>query len=280
MSNVTIADWSAAKITSEVYRAKFLEIVRILTDWYGTSMENKDVLEFGCGEGTTALSLALQHNPKRVVGVEVLDVYNKCLSFAQEQIGLQSLPSNFNLYKIFPGEELLQFGKFDFIYSWSVFEHVQQDLLPVVLKSIRAALKKEGLFFLQISPLYYSAMGSHLYPWVSIPWGHLLLQQDRYYQQLFEAPDTPSAVRDQWSVYIPLEAEKFDERRALWDTYFSLNKVTVPYLCRLVQEAGFEIVRDYRTKDEFQIPQRLAEIFNEDIITTQQIVLLMRPKQR
>src|SRR5271165_2499408 len=65
-------------------------------------------------------------------------------------------------------------------------------------------------------------------------------------------------------------------RLLLWDTFVSLNRITAPQLCRLVTDTGFKIVRDYRTQDEIPIPPDLAEIYNEAILTTQQIVLLLR----
>jgi hypothetical protein len=132
------------------------------------------------------------------------------------------------------------------------------------------------LFFLQISPLYYSPNGSHMGPWVTEPWAHLSMQQDVFYQRLLSAPTTPVNVRSEWSVYIPLEQDTAGERAALWDTYVTLNKVTPQQLCRQIREAGFEILRDYRTKTEHPIPPNLSEIYNDDVLQTEQIVLLMR----
>ena len=272
------ADWSIEKIQDPLYRTKFVTVPDIISDWLSETggVYKKDVLEFGCGEGTMALGMALRKQPQRVVGVEVLDVYEQCLPMARQQIGLQSLPHNLFLRKIAPGSDLTRFGTFDVIYSWSVFEHVSQDMLAPALGSIKSALNPDGSFFLQTTPLYYSANGSHMGPWIPEPWAHLWMQHDVYQRKLLEAPTTPPNVRSEWSVYIPLDADQITERAALWNTFLTLNRITAPQLCRLVTEAGFKIVRDYRTRDEIPIPPNLAEIYNEDILTTQQIVLLLR----
>jgi 2-polyprenyl-3-methyl-5-hydroxy-6-metoxy-1,4-benzoquinol methylase len=117
-----------------------------------------------------ALSMAIRKEAHRVVGVDVLDVYEGCLPQAQEEIGLRSLPGNLEFRQIIPGQELEQFGQFDVIYTWSVVEHIVQDMLVRALASIKTALKPNGSVFLQISPLYFSAGGSHLAPWVPEPW--------------------------------------------------------------------------------------------------------------
>jgi hypothetical protein len=104
------------------------------------------------------------------------------------------------------------------------------------------------------------------------------MQEDAYYKLLMSAEKTSSEMRSQWSVYIPLDADLSTERSILWNTYITLNKLTAPQLCRLANDVGFEIVRDYRTKDEFPVPPHLAEIYDPSVLTTQQVVLLMRPR--
>jgi SAM-dependent methyltransferase len=270
--------WSIDRCHSDIYRNKHLNVVRILDEWFEPhgGLAGKDVLEFGCGEGTVALGLALQKKPSRVVGVEILDVFEQCFPLAQENLGLHSLPKNLELHQIVPGQDLSHFGMFDCIYSWSVFEHVTQDLLPVVFKGIKSVLKPNGTMLLQISPLYYSCYGSHLSPWIPIPWGHLTLQNDVFYQHLMSAEETPNDVRSAWAVYIPIDAKREIERRILWETYSTLNKVTAPQLARIINGSGLKIVRDYRTVAETPVPKELSELFSEDILKTEQIVWMLQ----
>jgi SAM-dependent methyltransferase len=268
-------DWSLKSIRTELYRSKFVDVPDIIEEWLldQGGISGKDVLEFGCGEGTMALSMALRKDARRVVGVELLDVYKHCATNARLELGLQSLPNNLEFGKISAGQGLGQFGEFDLVYSWSVFEHVSQDMLQRALASIKSILKPKGIFFLQISPLYYSAAGSHLAPWIAEPWAHLAMQHEEFHETLSSAGVTPPHVREEWAVYIPRDTDTVSERSLLWQTYVTLNKITAPQLCRLVRQAGFKIDRDYRTKDEIAIPVNLAEVYDHDILITQQIVL-------
>jgi SAM-dependent methyltransferase len=266
------------KIQDALYRAKFVNVPDIIDDWlaeYG-GVANKDVLEFGCGEGTMALGVALRKQAQRVVGVEILDVHKQCLSLANRQICLDALPSNLHLRQIAPGADLTVFGAFDIAYSWSVFEHVSQHMLERAMGSVFAALKPGGFFFVQISPLYYSPNGSHLMPWVCEPWAHLLMQDDAFKSRLFGAPETPAQIRNEWAVYIPDAADIATERGILWNTYETLNRMTAPNLRRLVESTGFEVLRDYRTHADFDIPQSLLDVFQRDVLLTEQVVLLAR----
>jgi SAM-dependent methyltransferase len=267
-------------IQDPTYRAKFVNLPDIIEDWLGPygGIRGKDLLEFGCGEGALALGMALRKEARRVVGIEVLDVYKHCLPIAKKQLRLETLPENIELVKIEPGGPLAQLGQFDFVYTWSVVEHVAQYMIADALGTIRDALKPGGLFFLQISPLYYSAFGSHMQPWIPEPWAHLSMQHDLYKKAIYDAPPTSEEVRAAWGVYIPEGADKETERAALWETYTTLNRLTAPQLCRLVEDAGFEILRELRTQDADSVPPNLAEIYNTETLTTQQIVLLMRKK--
>lgn len=265
-------------ISDPLYRTKFGSLPDIISDWLSESggLYKKDVLEFGCGEGTAALGIAIRKEAQRVIGVEILDVFEQCLPLAQAQLGITELPANLYLRKIAPGSPLTVFGTFDVIYSWSVFEHVSQELLRPAMASIFEALNPGGHFFLQIDPLYYSPNGSHMMPWLREPWAHLTMQANEFRTKLFDAPKTEAKVRNEWAVYIPLEADTSAERAALWETYETLNRVTAPYLRRLAESAGFEVVRDYRTKTEHEIPGELLDAYDREALTTEQVVLLLR----
>ena len=55
--------------------------------------------------------------------------------------------------------------------------------------------------FLQTTPLYYSAEGSHFKPWTPEPWAHLVMQQDLFYQALRMATENRQQADDLIHVY-------------------------------------------------------------------------------
>ena len=62
-------------------------------------------------------------------------------------------------------------ASFDFVYSWSAFEHVSKPL--EMLQEIRRVVRPDGHFFFQLWPFYQSAYGSHLWDWFADEHHHL-----------------------------------------------------------------------------------------------------------
>lgn len=234
-------------------------MVSVLSSWfepYG-GFAGKDVLDFGCGEGTAALGIALQHGARRIVGVDPGEKIWKCLPNAREQLGLDQLPKHLEFSLIEPDADLSVFGTFDFVYSWSVFEHVSQNLIVDRLRALKGVLRPGGVMFLQTTPLYHSAWGAHFRAQNVAPWAHLSLQQNLLYSELRKG------------------CASAEEADFLWSQIFeTLNKATAPGLIRAAKEAGFEVVREYRTSTEESPSAELLEIFTEDVLTTEQLVFL------
>jgi cyclopropane fatty-acyl-phospholipid synthase-like methyltransferase len=253
-------DWSAESIQDATYRSKFIDVPAVIADWVGDhgGLAGKDVLDFGCGEATMALGIALRYGARRVVGVEIHEEIDNAVPYARAQLGLERLPANLELKRVEADSSLEVLGSFDVVYSWSVFEHVTQTAILDCLVKLRRVLRPAGVMFLQTTPLFYSAEGSHLKPWVPAPWAHLSMQQDLFYAALRAATENRKQADDlQW-------------------VYETLNRVTAPELLRAANEAGFEIIREYRTYDEIPIPEPLKEIYTEEALTTQQLVFLAK----
>jgi SAM-dependent methyltransferase len=262
MIEAEVPAWSADRISDEHYRACFIDVPPIVAGWLADhgGLSNRDILDFGCGFGIAALSIALREPTARVVGLDIMPDVTQCLQRASEQIGLQRLPSNLSLYQVTPGQPPASFGRFDIIYSWSTFEHIDQRLLPEIVSQLRQALKPGGKLFVQIAPLYYSSEGSHLLPWIPERWGHLSNQHDIYREKLQQA--------------VNHEKVAFD---SLWSMYSTLNRLTAEQLVRAVVSGGFSIIRQSCSREEHEIPQGLLDVYMEEALRTFQIVLLAEP---
>jgi cyclopropane fatty-acyl-phospholipid synthase-like methyltransferase len=245
-----------------VYRNKFVNVPDTIADWvrdYG-GLAGRDVLDFGCGEATMALGIALRHAAHRVVAIETHAEIDNCVPYAKAELGLDILPANLELIRVQPDSTLDPLGTFDVIYSWSVFEHVSQELIVSCFEKIKRVLRPQGVMFLQTTPLYYSAEGSHLKPWVPAPWAHLSMQQSLLYEALRRKTDSEEQANHlQW-------------------VYETLNRVTAPQLLRAARRAGFEILREYTTSDDMEIPLEVKERYNESVLRTNQLVFLARHK--
>ncbi len=245
----------------QAYEAKFKTLPDIISSWvapYG-GVAGKDMLDFGCGEATTAIGFARNYPARRVVGIDIMPDVHLCAPLAREMLGLDELPGNLSLHQIQPGLLHDPTETFDIIYSWSVFEHIEQRILPSVLAQLRLALRPGGLLFIQIAPLFYSSEGAHLNHLVPEPWGHLINQHSLYREKLRAACPDDASFNSHWA------------------TYTTLNRITAPALLKAVRAAGFNVLRDYTTREDLDIPTQLEGIFERDVLLTNQVVLLAQP---
>jgi len=242
------------------FRARFVDVPATVADWLApyAVLEGAEVLDFGCGEGIAALGLAMRFGPKRVVGVDIMPDPERCLSVAKAHLGIDSLPANLQLHRVRPGYLHDANDRFDFAYSWSVFEHVDQTLLDHSISLVSSALRPGGVFLVQIEPLYYSAEGSHLFHVLKQPWIHLRMQHNRLEDLLRR---TLSDV---------------DQANALWSTYCTLNRITHQDLVARIRKGGFEILRTLTTTQDVAPPAELLGAFDKAALVTNQVVVLAR----
>ena len=252
-----------AEISDQAFRDRFRKLPMIIDAWVRPhrSLAGARVLDFGCGEGITALGLAMNYGPAQVIGVDIMPDPERCMEQARKHLGLESMPSSLRLHQVRPGELPNDARELDLVYAWSVFEHVDQTILDALLTQLHDRLKPGGLAFLQIDPLYYSSNGSHLSEKVPVPWGHLSMQANLYEASVRAACGSP------------------EEFESLWSTYRTLNRITADELKKAVERAGFRVERFRAMTDPARPPASLRAIYRSKVLRTQQVVILARKRQ-
>jgi len=250
-----------ANATSDsVFRSKFVHLPHYVSQWlkdFG-GLDGKRIMDFGCGLGTTAASIALTRSPAAVLGVDINDEHKACLADLRRHVSVAELPPNLAFERVLPGEMPSE-GNFDIIYSWSVFEHIDKALYDDVLRKLRDQLAGPGFLFVQIAPLYYSSEGSHLARYGLANWEHLTSQLNHVQKRVFSA-----------------EGISAEEKNCDWGCFMTLNKVTVDDVVSAVINNGFALERLYMTKEEKLPPEELTRVFREEALTTNQMVALFR----
>jgi 2-polyprenyl-3-methyl-5-hydroxy-6-metoxy-1,4-benzoquinol methylase len=258
MTETTLA-MSRNKDFDPEFEVRYTVVADIIQSWTAQYLDvsSADVLDFGCGEGITALGFARRFQAKSVSAVDIMPDVRRCLDRSMQNLGLP-LPANLQARQIAPAEDFMAGKKFDLIYSWSVFEHIEQTILDEVIAQIASRLKPGGLLFTQIAPLFYAADGSHLAHRIPEPWAHLTMQGDLYLKRLTEA------------------CTRTDERDALWACFSTLNKLTAPELKRRLDRTGMTLLREYTSEnaDSGEPPSALLEVFTREALMTNQVVLL------
>lgn len=125
-------------------------------------IENKVVIDFGCGEGHEALEMA-QHGARKVIG---LDIQEQFLQVARENAARAGLNDRCE-FTATPRE------KADVIVSLDAFEHFDDPL--AILKTMRGLLKDDGCVIASFGPTWYHPLGGHA---VSVfPFAHLIFTE-------------------------------------------------------------------------------------------------------
>jgi len=212
------------------------------------------ILDFGCNYGIKTLGVAKLFPTSRIIGIDIND---KFIHLPTINYTDQKLPVNLNFIQITPGEKLSNFMKVDFVYSWSVFEHVDIKIIKAVCEDIYNALNPNGIFFLQINPLYYSPYGSHLESVFSEPWYHLQNKGD------MENKITSLQISE-------------ERKKSHLSLYNSLNHITYSELKQIIQETGFTIEKKFIGKTSLKPPSSLLTVYPEEDLMIEGIQLILK----
>jgi ubiquinone/menaquinone biosynthesis C-methylase UbiE len=229
-------------------------------------------MDMGCGDGITVLGVS-QSPAQEVVGVDLTEAFNRLPEKAAQVLQLEKLPEKLHFVRVEEHKPLpFKSGHFDAIYSWSVFEHVQN--VPQTLGEIHRVLRKEGVFFLQIEPLYHSPYGSHLRRLINEPWAHLLMDEASYIGRARAAKDN---VREEEKDILYQQNVFEAVREYLISEFRKLNRITVDQLLFWVEQAGFHIV-EQRTGQiaEYKIPEVLLRQYSEYDLRTNEIQIVLK----
>ena len=206
------------------YEVAAQQIVSFCED-AGLSLADLEIADVGCGDGIMALGLCELVKPRGLVGFDIVPTSVDTLAARARAEGVdEALPDALEFRQSDATALPAADHAFDFVYSWSAFEHVND---PIgVLDEIRRILRPGGHFFLQLWPFYLSAKGSHLWQWFDQDFHHLLTDSDEIRAAMQRSDRHP---RD-WTAYMSHEFEQ-------------LNRITIGELQQAVIAAGFDVRR-------------------------------------
>ncbi len=140
----------------------------------GCRSKDNSVADIGTGDGILAAGLCTLAHPDVLVGYDVEPVDVADLKGELAARGLGDLPPTLRFDVSFPDRVPAATGAFDYVISWSVFEHVSEPL--AMASEIRRLLAPGGLAMIQLFPFYLSEHGDH--GWSRPSFEHLLTHED------------------------------------------------------------------------------------------------------
>ncbi len=231
--------------------------------------EGRSVIDFGCGDGATALGVASNARAS-VIGVDLCRSFDSLPELAVRTLGTRLLPPNLSFRENTEAGPLpFPDACVDLVYSWSVFEHLAD--VRSVLAELQRIVKRGGTLFIQIEPLFHSPYGSHLRRLVDEPWAHLSRNEDDYLALAAAARDTvPASEQD-----VLYRTYAFEEVKGyLIAEYKRLNRITAGDLLAAVTEEGFTVVWTKLLTTDLSPPEALLARHARELLVTDQVVLL------
>ncbi len=144
------------------------------------------VLDLGCGDGITALGVALRYHPRELVGVDPYRTYESLPSIlARHGLGHLELPSNLRFLPEDANALPFDDDAFDAVISWAAVEHFAGGYVQA-LREVRRVLKPGGLLFIHPG-LYYWNRGHHLAEYSDEPFFHLVKSREEIREMVFSA---------------------------------------------------------------------------------------------
>jgi SAM-dependent methyltransferase len=266
--------WSDGNIKDAWFESHFHYAADVVAQWLGPGkLTQAHILNFGCGDGITDLGLILRHQARQITGVDISKTYLGLGQLAAREIGLRRLPRELTFQRISAGASFDLASPCDLIITWSTFEHIELAYMKGILANLHRVLQPDGLFFLQINPLYFSPFGSHLSRFKLPPWAHLLWSQEQVIQTVMDfAGDIPSdEVEENFHTRDFTAYKQF-----VLSEYQQLNQLTSSQLVQLLKENGFAVIREAFGQVNLSPPPALSSRFSEHDLLTDEIRLLLK----
>ena len=136
---------------------------------FWNSVKDKNVLDFGCGEGGFVVAMAANSTCK-VDGIDIQDEFK----VATDYINQHKIT---NAQLIAGNSKILKDASYDVIISHDSFEHFEQP--EIILDEMVRLLRPNGQLFIKFGPTWMSPYGRHMSGTFkkSRPWIHLLIPE-------------------------------------------------------------------------------------------------------
>jgi ubiquinone/menaquinone biosynthesis C-methylase UbiE len=217
------------------------------------------ILDVGCGDGITDLSIALRTQCEELVGIDPFSGFDRLPSIVAANHLPADAVSASNIRFMAEDANFLPFpdDSFDVLLSWGSIEHIAGGYLQA-LREMKRVLKPEGLLMMHPG-LYYSNAGHHLGEFSSEPFFHLKKSREDIRRMVLETPPR----------YIDRSGE-FATNEQYFQWYTELNPITVTSIERELRALDFRPWRvAIRTEPIIEYTPEIEHYPLQDLATTE-----------
>jgi 2-polyprenyl-3-methyl-5-hydroxy-6-metoxy-1,4-benzoquinol methylase len=143
---------------------KFVRATSILEFLVSRSLDGKRFLDFGCGEGHTAIK-AMEFGATTSVG------------FDTTKQGALDLESESGVFLTTKYEEVIKRGPYDIILIYDVLDHIKGENAESLLAKAKSLLSQDGVVYLRCHP-FCGRHGGHTYKQLNKAFAHLILTKE------------------------------------------------------------------------------------------------------
>jgi ubiquinone/menaquinone biosynthesis C-methylase UbiE len=216
------------------------------------------VLDVGCGDGITDLSIAMRTGCRELVGIDPFRGYERLPDIiARNHLPSDAVPGNLRFMDADANSLPFPDDRFDVVLSWGSLEHIAGGYAQA-LAEIRRVLRPGGLFFVHPG-LYYSNFGHHLGEFCDEPFFHLKKPLEEIRRIVLENPPR----------YMDRSGE-FSTPAQYWQWFRELNPITVTGFEQELRALDFEPWRvAIRTEGVIEYTPEILRYPMQDLATTE-----------
>jgi SAM-dependent methyltransferase len=214
-------------------------LTRSWTAFSDSHVVDKDVLDFGCGDGQLSFFLAGK-KPRTILGIDLNpEAIQRCrLAFSQ-----LTLPPGVEVrFEVgFVDRLPAPDASIDTIVAFDCLEHVMAP--AAILKEWYRVLRPGGNCLVEWFP-YKGPWGPHTEALIPIPWAHILFGEEALFRAAERIYDLPEFIPRHWD--LDDQGKKKPNKWRAWSSFKEqgyINKLSLKTLRELALQLGFQIHR-------------------------------------
>lgn len=201
-------------------------------------VNDRDVLDFGCGNGPLSLFLAETRNPKSITGV---DLYADAIARAQK--GLAQAQPSVPVEFLVGDEQRIPVAdqSVDTLLAFDCLEHVMDP--QAILTEWQRVLRPGGKALVEWFP-FASPYGPHMEALIPVPWAQYLFGEKAMFEAAERIYDDPGFVPRHWDK--DEDGNKLPNKWKAWRSFAEqayVNELTTMRFKKMLKQVGFSIVR-------------------------------------